>query len=145
MDSIQWRGNIVSGDNTLIPNIDALSTYTLTATDLNNGCGMTLDAIVLQDINTPSLQIANHSNYLQQVIRRETLQWSNLSLPGNFLLQLGGQQRWQYCIWNKWSESGSGCRGDYTFTSFNLDNGCSSNILVSGPKHHTTNGGCRIE
>ncbi|MCB0526499.1 MAG: gliding motility-associated C-terminal domain-containing protein [Saprospiraceae bacterium] len=123
-------GNIVSGDNTLIPNIDAPGTYTLTATDLNNGCSMTLDAIVLQDINTPSLQIASPAQ-ITCSNPQETLQGQNLSLPGNFSYSWAASNGGNIVSGINGLNPVVDAGGDYTFTSFNLDNGCSSNILVS--------------
>lgn len=49
--SYEWsttNGNIVSGENSLTPTVDAVGTYTLTVTNSNNGCTNTDDSQVTQ-------------------------------------------------------------------------------------------------
>lgn len=53
---ISWtttNGNIVSGANTLTPTVDLPGTYTLTISNINNGCSSVLDFIVPGDSNLP--------------------------------------------------------------------------------------------
>ncbi len=51
-------GHIVSGAQTLTPQIDAVGTYTLTVTQLENGCSTELSVEVIGDFETPLVQIA---------------------------------------------------------------------------------------
>jgi gliding motility-associated-like protein len=53
----QWvtsNGNIVSGDQTLTPNVDLGGTYVLTVTNLDNNCTATSSVIILQDDEIPT-------------------------------------------------------------------------------------------
>jgi hypothetical protein len=50
-------GNIVTGGNTLTPEVDAPGTYILTLEDTTNNCIATSTAIIDQDIQNPSLGI----------------------------------------------------------------------------------------
>ncbi|MCC7465363.1 MAG: gliding motility-associated C-terminal domain-containing protein, partial [Saprospiraceae bacterium] len=60
--SYQWAasggGNIVSGDATLEPTVDQPGLYTLTATNLDNGCTATVTATVQLDNNSPTVAVA---------------------------------------------------------------------------------------
>lgn len=52
----QWStldGNITANDNTLTPSIDAGGTYTITVTDINNGCFATDDVVVMENTTAP--------------------------------------------------------------------------------------------
>lgn len=51
-------GNIVSGGTTNTATVDAIGTYTITVTNPSNGCSATDDAIVTQDLTTPTASIA---------------------------------------------------------------------------------------
>ncbi len=51
-------GNIVSGANTLSPVVNAPGVYTLTITNLTNGCTATATSTVGQNITPPAVQIA---------------------------------------------------------------------------------------
>lgn len=56
---IQWTtidGNIVLGENSLTPTIDAPGTYTLSITDEQNNCQNTASVLVTQDILDPTVQ-----------------------------------------------------------------------------------------
>ncbi|HFA48592.1 MAG TPA: hypothetical protein ENJ95_06175, partial [Bacteroidetes bacterium] len=48
------NGNIVSGDTSLMPVVDAAGNYTLTVTDANNGCSASATVEVLQNNNAPT-------------------------------------------------------------------------------------------
>ena len=59
--SYQWttlNGNILSGATTANPEVNAQGTYTLTVTDLTNGCTNTMDVEVTQDLTVPTISIA---------------------------------------------------------------------------------------
>ena len=51
-------GHIVAGANTLTPGIDQVGTYTLTVTNLQNGCSASDDVVVVPDINAPVVVMA---------------------------------------------------------------------------------------
>ncbi len=59
--SIAWTsaagGNIVSGGSSLSPSVDAPGNYTLTVLNTTNGCSSTLPVTVLENIQTPPLQV----------------------------------------------------------------------------------------
>jgi len=59
--SYSWTtadGNIVSGENTATPTIDAAGTYTLTVTDSDNGCTATDDVVITEDVNAPTVVVS---------------------------------------------------------------------------------------
>lgn len=51
-------GNIISGETTLEPEVDASGTYTLTVTNDDNGCTATSDALVSEDYTPPNVSAA---------------------------------------------------------------------------------------
>ncbi len=58
--TILWTtsdGNIVSGATTINPVVDQAGTYTLTITDLNNGCSGSADVVVTSNGNFPTINI----------------------------------------------------------------------------------------
>ncbi|MCR9289086.1 MAG: choice-of-anchor L domain-containing protein [Bacteroidetes bacterium] len=55
----QWTtsgGNFVSGDNTLLPNVNASGTYDLLVTDITNGCTATDQVVVTENIDYPDAE-----------------------------------------------------------------------------------------
>jgi gliding motility-associated-like protein len=52
-------GNIVSGNSTTSPTVDASGTYTIVVTDTNNGCTAEDQVNVVEDINTPIAEAGN--------------------------------------------------------------------------------------
>ena len=59
---ITWStndGNIIDGQNTLLPSVDAPGTYTLNILNLDNLCVDSLDIVVLQDIVPPVAEAGN--------------------------------------------------------------------------------------
>lgn len=55
--AIQWAtadGSIVSGEQTLTPVVDAAGTYTLTVTNLDNGCSASMSVVVEPSAEAPS-------------------------------------------------------------------------------------------
>ncbi len=60
ISSYNWstsNGNIVSGQNSLMPTIDAPGTYTIQVTDNDNGCTNTASLTVIEDTTSPTLNI----------------------------------------------------------------------------------------
>lgn len=56
--SYEWTGGtIVSNGNTLTPTVNSAGTYTITVTDINNGCESTDDVIVTSDLTPPTISI----------------------------------------------------------------------------------------
>jgi gliding motility-associated-like protein len=51
-------GNIVNGSTTLSPTVDAAGTYTLTVTNINNGCTSTETADVTADLTPPTVSLS---------------------------------------------------------------------------------------
>lgn len=51
------NGNIVSGDNQLLLNVDQPGTYTLLVTNIENGCSSTSSAVVVSNAVLPNLSI----------------------------------------------------------------------------------------
>jgi len=63
----QWTtigGNIVSGENTLFPVVNACGTYVLAVVDLTNGCTSSADVVVTCDFEIPDLSIEGQDEIL---------------------------------------------------------------------------------
>lgn len=124
------NGNILSGQNTASPTVNAAGNYALLVTDLANGCSVTGNAFVAQDTLSPDISVVAPASITCD-LPSITLEGINQSLPGNF----------DY----NWVASGganivSGANslsptvdagGVVTFTTLNLTNGCSSVVSVN--------------
>ncbi|MBK6995155.1 MAG: gliding motility-associated C-terminal domain-containing protein [Lewinellaceae bacterium] len=124
------NGNILLGQNTSMPIVNAPGNYGLTITDQTNGCSRTGGAIVFQNTTAPNIQIDPASSITCDA-PSIILQGQNLSLPGNFSYN--------------WTASGGavilsgangltptiGAGGVVTFACFNITNGCESSVSVT--------------
>lgn len=84
---IQWttaNGNIRSGENTLVPEVDQEGTYTLTITNRRNGCVSSESVFVVEFINDPFADFLFQVNML-------TVQFNDLSEgdPSGWLWDFG--------------------------------------------------------
>jgi len=127
----QWTttgGNILSGNNTLSPTVNAPGTYHLLVSDNSSGCSKTLDVNVLQEKTAPLVQAApalplncSLPSAALTATRLDTL--PNIALlwttaDGNIL---SGAQELTPLV---------NAAGTYTLRITNLDNGCTSSVSV---------------
>ncbi len=122
-------GNIVSGNNTLNPIIDAPGVYTLSVTDVNLNCTSVSQVTVGEDITQPTMDAG----------LPVTLTCSNPTLPLTGSVSSTGSFTYM------WQASGGGvivsgnntltpvvsAGGAYTLTVTNTSNGCTSADVVS--------------
>ncbi|MEQ1747362.1 MAG: hypothetical protein ABMA02_18165, partial [Saprospiraceae bacterium] len=129
----QWTasngGNITSGQTMLQPEIDAPGTYTLLATNTENGCTASISTTVGEDVTAPDMGIAA-PNALTCAVSTVTLQGQNTAPSGAYTYQ--------------WSASGGGnitsgantlqpevnAAGTYTLVATNTANGCTDTASV---------------
>ena len=79
-----WTGQgIVSGGNTPSPTIDATGQYTLTATDLYNGCAASDAVVVSSDVTPPTIAIAAPAQ-LNCYVTQTNLNGAGSSTGGQF-------------------------------------------------------------
>ncbi len=131
--SINWSttsGNIINGENTLTPEVDAPGTYTLTLIDGSNNCGSTLSIDVDQDTLTPTLSIQQPNEL-------------NCYFPLDTIIAFAFSQSNNYTL-NWTTQNGNIIEGDttlqpvvnaagiYTLTVSNTENGCtdSDEVLI---------------
>lgn len=119
-------GNIVSGNSTINPIVNATGIYTVTSTD-DNGCIDTDDVFVSEDIIAPTA-IAGTANILTCLITNTTID-ASASTGSNLTFQWGTSDG------NIVSGSNSSTptvdiTGTYVLTLTNSVNGCSDNLSV---------------
>ena len=129
--SYQWiadNGGIVSGVNTAVITVNLAGTYTLTITDNQNGCEKSSSVIVQEDTQIPNTIIAS-PELLGCSQNDVTLDGSGSSQGINIAYEwttedgnITGSTNTQNTTAN--------AAGEYCLTTFNLDNGCSSQECV---------------
>ena len=128
--SFSWstsNGNILSGQNTANPTVNAAGTYTVTVQDDDNGCINTDQVMVSSNINPPVVNAGNDDtiNCLNPSVQlsASVSNCSNCSFSwttsdGNIV---GGANTTTITV-----DAG----GTYTFTATNQDNGCAATDQV---------------
>lgn len=123
-------GNILDGETTLNPTVNAAGIYTLTATDLTNGCTATVSTTVAIEAGTP-VAVAAVPGPITCADPVLTIGTAGSSVGGNFTYA--------------WTASGGGnivsgqnspapvvdAPGDYVLTITNTNNGCTATTAVS--------------
>ncbi len=122
-------GNIISGINTIIPEVNAAGNYTITVTDTNNGCTAQDQVSVNEDLNAPNADAG-----ADQVLTCST---TSLNLDGSSSSSWVG-------ITYSWSTTGGNilngnnsttpevnAAGIYTITVTDTNNGCTAQDQVS--------------
>lgn len=118
------NGNILSGENTLMPTVNAPGTYTLNLLNTTNNCAATLAVVVNQDI-APPMANAGQNTMLNCAIPSIALDGSGSSVGANFMYN------WTTADGNIVSGSGSlnptvNMAGTYTLQVINMANGCTT-------------------
>lgn len=126
--SYAWTGpGIVSGGNTPDPNVNSIGQYTLTATDLYNGCTASDAVVVSNDVAPPLVLIATPAQ-LNCYVTQTNLSGAGSSTGGQFIYT--------------WTGSGivSGANtltpavnqpGAYNLLITNTSNGCVSSLATT--------------
>ncbi|MCS6929031.1 MAG: choice-of-anchor L domain-containing protein [Saprospiraceae bacterium] len=132
----QWstqNGNILSGANTLTPQVDRSGTYVLVVTNTQNGCTSSASVQILLDQNSPQAE-AGPQRQLTCTANTVTLNGAGSSVGPNFLYA------WTTPNGNIVSGANTlspvvDAPGVYLLTVTNPDNGCSSvdsvNVVVN--------------
>lgn len=125
-------GNISNGATTLTPTIDLSGTYTLTVTNINNGCNSTAEVTINQDMNVPVAD-AGTSNELTCINPFVTLDGNNSSQGNDF------SYLWTTVDGNIFSDPTTleptvNAAGTYTLTVTNTTNNCmtSADVIIIG-------------
>ncbi len=129
-------GNIVTGNNAISPNVDAPGTYTLTTTNLSNGCATTIIAQVPQDTASPNIQLTAPGQ-ITCTNPSLVIQAQNLSLPGNFSYNWAASNGGNIVLGNTTLSPTVNTGGDYILTTTNLANGCSSTVGANVLQNNT--------
>lgn len=131
--SYSWTtvtGHIASGDTGLNPVVDAPGTYTLTATNLANGCTATLSAAVTQDTAPPVLVFLSPATITCAHLQ-ELLQVQVSSPPANYLYAWTASNGGTIAMGGNTPMPTISSGGDYLLTVTNQDNGCSSTLTLN--------------
>jgi len=129
-------GNIVSGNNSISPNINAPGNYMLTSINLANGCTSTLSATAVQDIAAPNIQLIAPGQ-ITCTNPSQSIQAQNQSLPGNFNYNWVASNGGNIVSGNTSLSPTVNMGGNYTLTTTNLGNGCSSTISANVLQNNT--------
>ena len=119
-------GYILSGENTLQPEINAPGTYTLLATNLTTGCTATVAAEVGQDVAQPEIGIEPPA-VLTCAVATQDLHGTNAS-PGNFSYQWTASSGGNIVAGGNTLEPQINAPGTYTLVATNTNNGCTAAI-----------------
>jgi hypothetical protein len=126
--SYQWTasagGNILSGQNTLQPAIDAPGTYTLLTTDLTNGCTAEVSVSAGEDLAPPEIGIAPPQT-LNCILTTLVLQAHNAA-SGNFSYQWTASAGGNILSGANTLEPVIDAPGAYTLLATNTANGCTA-------------------
>ncbi len=122
------NGNILSGTNTLNPQIDEPGTYQLMVTNQINGCTSTDDILVDQDINPPIVLIAN-PEILTCVITEISLDASNSS-QGTDFQYTWTTQNGNIIAGGQTLNPEVNSPGTYLLTIQNTENGCTQSSPI---------------
>ena len=129
--TFQWstpNGNILSGANSLMPQVNQVGTYILTVTDTDNGCTAQGSTVVVGDVTIPKVIIQDPEQ---------------LTCVNDVVILDGTQSDFSSAIVYLWT-TGSGNilsgattvsptvnkAGSYTLTATNTDNGCTGTASV---------------
>jgi len=125
----QWTasngGNILGGETTLQPEINAPGTYTLLATNQATGCTATVSAEVGQDVAIPEIDIAPPQS-LTCAITTLVLQGTNASPSGSFSYQWTASDGGNILSGANTLEPEIDAAGTYTLAASNTANGCTA-------------------
>lgn len=135
----QWQttgGQFVSGTTTAMPVVSAPGLYSLTVTDSANGCTRTATTTVVANGNAPNVQAAPVAD-ITCIALTQVISTQNLSLPGNFTYQWTTPNGGHIVSGNNTLTPTVDAGGDYRLVTTNLNNGCTSVLVVSVGQNNT--------
>ncbi|MEI6408283.1 MAG: T9SS type B sorting domain-containing protein [Bacteroidota bacterium] len=130
-------GNMLSGNTTLNPLVNAAGTYVITATNLDNGCSNTATVTVSIDTVPPMVQIAVPP-MITCANPSSTLQTQNLSLPGTFTYAWTATNGGTILSPSNILSPLIGTGGNYNLLVTNTINGCTSTKSVAATQNTQT-------
>lgn len=122
-------GNIVSGQGTPNPVVDAAGTYQLQLTNLSNGCFASDLAIVAENTAAPPVTVQT-PGLLTCALQQTTIQGQNGS-SGNFSYQWTASGGGNIVVGDNTLQPTVDQPGQYTLTATNLDNGCTTSLTAT--------------
>ncbi len=137
----QWttnNGNIVNGANTLTPTVDAAGLYTLTITDMQNGCSSADNVQVDADTEAPFVVIVPPSEIT--CTDPMSLLDGSSSSAGAGILYNWTTNNGNFVGATNTAQAQAGSAGMYTLTVTNTNNGCetSSSVTVTADNNFPT-------
>ncbi|MBL7797084.1 MAG: HYR domain-containing protein, partial [Saprospiraceae bacterium] len=118
-------GNILGGETTLQPEINAPGTYTLLATNLTTGCTATVAAEIGQDVAQPEIGIEPPA-VLTCALTTLDLQGTNASPSGNFSYQWTASNGGNILAGGNTLQPEINAAGTYNLLATNTTNGCTA-------------------
>ncbi len=127
--SYQWTaangGQINAGETTLLPEISAPGTYSLLATNIENGCTAVAEIVVTQDIAAPDIAVAP-APPLTCNLSSQTLQGHNNDPSGSFSYQWTTANGGQITAGETTLLPEITAPGTYALLATNTENGCTA-------------------
>ena len=123
-------GNITGGANTVQAEIDAPGTYTLLATNMQNGCTSTSSVAVVQDIVDPQIEVPPPAVF-NCFLAEQTLNGQNLAPAGNFSYQWTATAGGNITGGANSLQPEVDAAGTYTLLATNQQNGCTASIEIT--------------
>ncbi|RMG83544.1 MAG: hypothetical protein D6714_09510 [Bacteroidetes bacterium] len=118
-------GNIVSGDTTLTPVVDAPGDYQLTVMNTSNGCASVSEVVVDENVVFPDVFVAQTAVLLNCDNPTDTLDGSQTPLDANLLAEWKDQDGMPITSDLKWEVTAP---GTYSLVVTNQENGCSTTV-----------------
>ncbi len=122
-------GNIEGGETTPNPEVDAEGTYTLTITNLLNGCTASTDIFIDEDTTPPVVVIADPVE-ITCVVEEVSLDATGSSDNGNFSYSWTSNPAGGVISGDGTLQATVDLSANYTLTIINLDNGCQNSATV---------------
>ena len=124
------NGNILGGQDTPNPAVNAAGTYQLSLTNTANGCAAT-DLAMVELNNTPPPISISTPDTLTCTVLSQTIQVQNSSGSGNFIYYWTASNGGNITAGDSSLTPTVNQPGTYTLTATNLGNGCSATASVS--------------
>lgn len=118
-------GNIISGENTLKPEIDAPGTYTLLVTNTMNGCTAAAETAVSEDLTAPEVTVAPPAR-LTCAVTTLALQGTNAAPSGSFSYLWTASNGGNIISGGNTLQPEINAAGTYNLLATNTTNGCTA-------------------
>ncbi len=128
------NGNIVSGDSTLTPIVDAAGIYTFSVTNNNNACSATDTVVVTQDANAPN---ANAGETMQLDCNNDTVTLNGSGSTGDNIVYSWTTEDGNITSGASTLAATIDQAGTYTLTVTDTSNACSAAAAVTISNNRT--------